>query len=377
MSNMDSKKKIAVIGLACRFPGAENIDEFWKILLEGKDTITHFTDEELEKYEYEFEKLRTNPDFVKARGILNDIDKFDASFFGYTPKEAEGMDPQYRIWIETVWTALENSLCDPYSYKGKIGVFAGGSNSTYLLNNILRYPGAIEKFIRTRGPESFQYMVGNDISCLPSKTAYKLDFRGPAINVQTACSTSLTAIALACNSLINGESDMGVAGGVSISVPQESGYMYQEGAITSPDGCCRSFDKDAKGTVFSNGVGVVVLKRLEDAIRDGDIIYSVIRGWAMNNDGNNKVSYVAPSIDGQSEAIKAAQIKAEVTPDDISYIEAHGTATLLGDPVELTGLLNAFSEKTNRKQYCGIGSVKSNIGHTDVVAGIAGSFIFS
>jgi amino acid adenylation domain-containing protein len=369
---MNSQKKIAVVGLACRFPGANNIDELWKVLIEGKDTITHFTDEELEKYEYDFESLKKNPDFVGAKGIIKDIDKFDASFFGYTPKEAEGMDPQFRVWLETVWIALENAGCDPLIYKGKIGVFAGGSMNTYLLNNILRNPKTVENYIRTRTPESFQTMIGNEVSMLPTKTAYKLNLRGPAINIQTACSTSLVGISMACNSLLSGESDMGIAGGVSIFVPQETGYIYQEGAISSPDGCCRTFDSKAKGAVFSNGVGVAVLKRLDDAIRDGDIIYSVVTGWALNNDGNNKVSYVAPSIDGQAEVIEMAQTFAGISPEDIGYIEAHGTATLLGDPVELAGLSKAFSLKTNKKQYCGIGSVKSNIGHTDVAAGIAG-----
>jgi amino acid adenylation domain-containing protein len=368
-SNAD---KIAVVGMACRFPGAGNLNEFWDILIEGRDTVKHFTDEELEEFEYDFENLRKNPYYVKAKGILNDIDKFDAAFFGYLPKEAEELDPQYRVWLETVWSALENAGCDPFSYKGKIGVYAGGSINSYLLNNVLRGQRKMENYIRMRSADSFQTMIANEVSGLPTKTAYKLDLKGPAINVQTACSTSLVAVSLGCQSLLMNETDMCIAGGVTISVPQETGYIHQEGAISSPDGCCRSFDAEAKGTVFSNGVGVVVLKRLEDAIRDKDVIYSVVTGWALNNDGKGKVSYVAPSIDGQSEVIQMAQAFADVSPEDIGYIEAHGTATQLGDPIELTALTNAFSLKTDKKQFCGIGSVKSNIGHTDVVAGIAG-----
>ena len=370
MSN--DSDKIAVIGMECRFPGADNLTEFWNNLIEGRDTVKHFTDDELAKYEYDFEALKLNPDYVRARGILNDIEKFDADFFGYTPKEAEGLDPQYRVWLETVWQALENSGCDPFKYKGKIGVFAGGANNTYLLNNILRDQRTLENYIRLRSAESFQTMIGNEISGLPTKTAYKLNLRGPAINVQTACSTSLVAVSMACQSLLIMESDICLAGGVSIMVPQETGYVSQEGGISSPDGYCRPFDNNASGTVFSNGVGVVVLKRLDDAIRDKDIILSVVIGWSMNNDGNNKVSYVAPSINGQAEVIQMSQSFAGVSPEDIGYIEAHGTATRLGDPVELTALLNAFSKKTSKKQFCGMGSVKSNIGHTDVAAGIAG-----
>lgn len=366
--------KIAVIGMACRYPGARNLDEYWNNLISGKDTITHFTDADLAGFEYNYDLLRDNPDFVKARGILEDIDKFDASFFGMSPREAAGTDPQQRVWLQTAWEALENAGCDPYRYNGAIGVFAGGSFSTYLLNNVLRDPGKMENFIRFRYADSYQILTGNDPSFISTKTAYKFNLKGPAINVQTACSTSLVAVSLACQSLYSYESDICLAGGVRISVPQENGYIYQEGGIPSPDGCCRPFDAHAKGTVPGNGVGVVVLKRLEDAIKDGDVIYAVVRGWALNNDGSNKVSYTAPSIEGQAEAIMMAQAFAEVLPEEISYIEAHGTATPLGDPIEITALTRAFSRKTDKKNYCGIGSVKSNIGHTDAAAGAA-SFI--
>jgi len=369
-----AQNKIAVIGMACRFPGARNLDEYWDNLILGKDTIKHFTDDELSEFEFDFDHLRNNPDYVKARGILDDIDKFDASFFGMTPKEAAETDPQHRIWLETAWEAFENAGCDPINYHGAIGVFAGGYLSTYLLNNILRDQKKLENYIRLRSTESYQILTGNDASFISTKTAYKFNLRGPAIFVQTACSTSLVAIVQACHSLYSFESDICLAGGVCISVPQESGYIYQEGAIPSPDGCCRPFDAQAKGTVSSNGVGAVILKRMEDAIRDGDIIYALVSGWALNNDGSNKVSYTAPGLDGQAEVIMMAQSFAEISPEDISYIEAHGTATQLGDPVEIAALNKAFSRKTNKKQFCGIGSVKSNIGHTDAAAGVA-SFI--
>jgi len=367
-----SKNRIAVIGMACRFPGANNVDEYWKNLVSGKETIRHFTDEEVSKNEFDFELLRKNPDYVKAKGILEDIDKFDAGFFGMTPKEAAETDPQHRVWLETAWTALEHAGCNPAAYGGAIGVFAGGSNGNYLHNNILKDPKAFERFIRQHSHPSFQLSLSNDISHISTLTAYKFNLRGPAINVHTACSTSLVAIAQACQSLYSYESDICLAGGISINVPQETGYIYQEGGIPSPDGHCRPFDADARGTVSSNGVGVVVLKRFEDAVRDNDTIYALVSGWAVNNDGSNKVSYTAPGVDGQAEVIRMAQSFAEVSPEDIGYIEAHGTATPLGDPIEIAALTSAFSAKTSKKQFCGIGSVKSNIGHADSAAGVAG-----
>ncbi|MGQ1787243.1 beta-ketoacyl synthase N-terminal-like domain-containing protein [Saccharicrinis sp. GN24d3] len=367
-------EKIAVIGMACRYPGANNIEEYWTNLINGKETIKHFTDEELRNSEINFDELKKDPKFIGARGVLDNIDKFDAKFFDFSPYDATNTDPQHRVWLETVWDAFENAGCDPITSKEAIGVFAGGYINTYLLNNILRDPNKLENFIRLRTTESFQIMTGNDISFLPTKTAYKFNLRGPAINVQTACSTSLVAISQACQSLFSYESDICVAGGVCILTPQETGYIHQEGAIPSPDGHCRPFDEEANGTVFSNGVGVVILKRLEDAIKDKDHIYAVVNGWALNNDGNKKVSYTAPSVDGQAEAILMAQGFNEVSAEDIGYVEAHGTATNLGDPIEITALTKAFARSTSKKQYCGIGSVKSNIGHTDAAAGIA-SFI--
>jgi amino acid adenylation domain-containing protein len=370
----NSTNKIAVVGMSCRFPGAGSVEEYWNNLIMGKETLTHFSDEEIAKVEPYFDKLKNNPDYVRMRGALKDVDKFDAAFFGITPREASETDPQQRMWFETAWEALENAGIDPYNYPGAIGVYAGGAMSSYLLSNILRDPQRMANYFNPHFGSSGQIMNGNDISYMSTKTAYYFDLKGPAVYVQTACSTSLVAIAQACQSLYSYDSDVCLAGGVRIYVPQEKGYMYQEGAISSPDGHCRPFDEKAKGTVGGNGVGVVVLKRMEDAIRDNDTIYALVSGWALNNDGSNKVSFAAPSVDGQAEVIMMAQSFAEVSPEEIGYVEAHGTATQLGDPIEMAGLTKAFSAKTNKKQFCGIGSVKSNIGHTDAAAGVA-SFI--
>lgn len=358
------KNKIAVIGIACRFPGAKDLDNYWKNLISGIDTIKHFTVEELLNSEYEH--FRNNPEYVRARGMLGDIDKFDADFFGLTPREAAVTDPQHRVWLETAWEAFEDAGCNPIDYPGTVSVFAGGNMSSYLSNSFLRdWDGSAD---------ATQMWLGNDTSFIPTKTAFYFNLRGPAINVQTACSTSLVAIIQACQSLYSYESDICLAGGITISVPQDKGYIFQEGGIHSPDGYCRTFDAQANGTVFSNGVGAVILKRLEDAIRDHDTIYAVVSGWATNNDGSKKMSYTAPSVDGQAEVIQMAQSFAEVSPEEISYIEAHGTATLIGDPIEIAALTKVFRATTDRKQFCGIGSVKSNIGHTDSAAGVA-SFI--
>lgn len=369
-----NSKKIAVIGMACRFPGANSIDQYWANLLEGKDTIKRFSDEELSKYEFRHDELINNPDFVRARGILDNVDRFDAHFFGMTPRESAFTDPQHRVWLETAWEAFENAGLDPSNFQGAIGVFAGGCSNTYLLNNILRDSARLENYIRLRRSDSFQIFTGNDVSFIPTKTAYHFNLKGPAVNVQTTCSTSLVAISMACQSLYDLNSDVCLAGAICIMIPQETGYIFQEGAIHSPDGYVHPFDARARGTVFSNGVGIVVLKRLDDAIRDHDNIYAVVRGWAVNNDGNNKISYTAPSIDGQSEVIRMAHSFAGISPEDVDYIETHGTGTQLGDPIEISALKKAFSVETTKKQFCGIGSVKSNIGHTDVAAGVA-SFI--
>ncbi len=363
---------IAIIGISCRFPGARNKDEFWENLVNQKESVKIFSEKELQEQEYNWNSLKENPDFVRARGFLDDVDKWDAEFFNVTPKDAKVMDPQQRLWLQNTWHAFEDAGYNPYNYKGSIGVYAGSFLNTYLLNNVLRNPETYELYIRGRSPEVFQTYINNDPMFLATRTAYFYNLKGPAINVQTACSTSLVAISQACSSLLGYESDMCVAGGVTVIVPQEMGYIYQEGAIGSPDGHCRPFDIDSKGTVFGNGVGTVILKRLKDAVADNDRIYSVIRGWAINNDGNQKVGFTAPGIEGQYSAIKMAQSFCDINAEDISYIEAHGTATPLGDPIEVAALTKAFRTTTDKKQFCGLGSVKSNIGHLDAAAGVAG-----
>lgn len=363
---------IAIVGIACQLPGARDKEEFWNNLVQNKESIKRFSDEELESKEFDWENLKNNPSYVKARGIIEDVDKWDAGFFNTIPKDAKNMDPQQRIWLENTWHAFEDAGYDPYTYNGAIGVFAGSYYNSYLLNNVLRTPEAYELYIRTRSPEIFQAYLNNDPMFLATRTAYNFNLKGPAISVQTACSTSLVAVAQACNSLLGYESDMCVAGGVTVVAPQETGYIYQEGGIGSPDGHCRPFDRNSAGTTFSNGVGTVILKRTEDAIKDNDRIYATIRGWATNNDGNQKIGFTAPAIDGQAGAIKNALAFADISADSIDYIEAHGTATPLGDPIEVTALTKAFNQSTNRKQYCGLGSVKSNIGHLDAAAGVAG-----
>lgn len=362
---------IAVIGIACRFPGAKSKDEFWENLIANKESIKRFSDEELKEFEFDFESIKDNPNFVKARGVIEDIDKWDAKFFNINPKDAKTIDPQQRLWLSNTWHAFEDSGIDPFNYKGIIGVYAGSFFNTYLLNNVLRDPVNYELYLRGRTPELFQTYINSDPMFLATKTAYHFNLRGAAMSIQTACSTSLVAIAQACNSLLAYESDVCVSGGVTITSPEATGYMYQEGGIGSPDGHCKPFDINGKGTVFGNGVGTVILKRLKDAIEDNDRIYSVIRGWATNNDGNLKVGFTAPSIDGQYKVITSAQSFAEVKADDFQYIEAHGTATPLGDPIEVTALTKAFRNTTDQKQFCAIGSVKSNIGHLDAAAGVA------
>ena len=298
--------------------------------------------------------------YVKANAILSDIELFDANFFDFSPKEAELTDPQHRLFLECAWLALENAGYDPETYPGSIGVYAGVGMNTYLLNNL--YP--------IDSGSSYQVMIGNDKDFLSTRVSYKLNLTGPSVNVQTACSTSLVAVHLACQSLINGECNMALVGGVSIRVPQKAGYLYQEGMIMSPDGHCRAFDANAKGTVGGNGVGIVVLKGLEEAIADGDNIIAIIRGSAINNDGAVKVGYTAPSVEGQAAVIKQAQGIAEIEPETITYVETHGTGTVMGDPMEIAALKEAFA--TKKKGFCAIGSLKTNMGHLDVAAGVAG-----
>ena len=362
---MDS---IAIIGMSGRFPGAGNVQSFWENLADGVESISRFTDGELE--------MRPPDDageaFVNARGVVPDADLFDAGFFNFNAREAELLDPQHRVFLECAWEALENAGYDAERYSGLIGVWAGSGINSYLLYNIGTGHDFFARLVGgyQQGESAAQF--SNDRDFLATRVSYKLNLKGPSLTVQTACSTSLVAIAQACQGLWSYQTDMALAGGVSISFPQQRGYVYQEGAIASADGHTRTFDAAAQGTVFSSGAGVVLLKRLEDARADGDPIVAVIRGAAINNDGAGKVSFTAPSVDGQAEVIQMAQALAGVTPDSISYVEAHGTATPLGDPIEVAALTQAFRAGGAREnQFCALGSLKTNVGHMDIASGVA------
>ncbi|HKI06704.1 MAG TPA: amino acid adenylation domain-containing protein [Thermoanaerobaculia bacterium] len=356
---------IAIVGMAGRFPDAPDVAAFWSNLRQGKEAIRFFSDEELLAAGVDPAAL-AQAHYVKARGALDGIEFFDAPFFDVAPREAELIDPQHRLFLECAWHALEDAGYDPGRFPGEIGVYAGVSANMYLLRNVLANP----EILRSGGAN--QAMLGSDRDFLATRVSYKLNLRGPSFTVQTACSTSLVATHLACRALLGRECDMALAGGVSATVPQVAGYPYQEGGINSPDGHCRAFDAAAQGTVLGSGVGIVVLKRLSDALAAGDAIHAVIRGTAINNDGSVKVGYTAPGVEGQAAAIATAQALAGVSPDDIGYVEAHGTGTPLGDPIEIAALTRAFRAGTKRTGFCAIGSVKTNIGHLDAAAGIAG-----
>jgi acyl transferase domain-containing protein len=364
MSNPETNEPldgIAIIGMAGRFPGAATLEEFWQNLRDGVDSISRFAETELER-PAGMPDLRHLPGYVPARGVLEDVAGFDAAFFGFSAREAEITDPQHRLFLECAWEALERAGAIAEQER-VVGVFAGTSMSTYLFN-VYSQPAIIGALT------PFQVMIANDKDHLTTRVSYKLNLRGPSVAVQTACSTSLVSVHLACQSLLSRECDIALAGGAAITVPQRSGYLYQEGGILSPDGRCRPFDDSAQGTVFSNGVGVVALKRLEDALADGDPICAVILGSAINNDGAQKIGYTAPSVDGQAAVIAEAQQLAGVEPETIGYVETHGTGTPLGDPIELAALTQAFGAA--EPGSCAIGTVKSNIGHLDSAAGVAG-----
>ena len=361
MANHTTGLEIAIIGMAGRFPGAASVDEFWQLLRDGQEAIAQLNADTLHQQGVD-ETLLNDPQYVKAGGVLADVDQFDAAFFGYSPREAELLDPQQRLFLECAWEALETAGYDAESYDGSIGVYGGAGMNGYLFN---LYANA-----RVRESASpYELFLASDKDFLTTRVSYKLNLQGPSLDIQTACSSSLVAVHTACQSLLSGECDIALAGGVAVS--KQQGYRYQDGGIYSPDGHCRAFDAQAQGTVGGNGVGIVVLKRLEDAQRDGDTIDAVIKGSAVNNDGALKVSYTAPRIDSQAAVIRAAQMMAEVSPESITYIEAHGTGTPLGDPIEIAALSQAFRQETERKGFCAIASVKTNIGHLDAAAGIA------
>lgn len=363
---------IAVIGMSGRFPGAADLSAFWANLAGGVEAFTHFTDDELRESGVD-EGIFSHPDYVKVRPVLDDISGFDSRFFGYSPREAELTDPQQRIFLECVWEVLENSGYGRSDTRGRVGLFAGANISTYLLSCFMGPNGVTHT-------DPYELVIGNDKDALATVIAYRLDLTGPVAAVQTFCSTSAAAAHLACQSLRRGECEIALAGGVSVRVPPHVGHMYFEGGMESPDGHIRTFDARAQGGVFGDGAGVIALKPLHRALEERDTVYAVIRGSAMNNDGASKFSYTAPSVVGQSRAVEAALTDADVSPRDISYVEAHGTATELGDPIEVAALTRAFksterargdSELTDRN-YCAIGSVKPNIGHLDRAATVAG-----
>ena len=361
----DGGFEVAIIGMAGRFPGARTVQQFWENIRDGVESLTTFTDDELLAAGEDPKRL-AHPNYVKARQILQDMELFDAAFFGFSPKEAAIMDPQHRHFLEVSWEALEHAGLDPSRFDGRIGVYAGSGHNAYMPYNLLTNPDLIESvgFFLIRH-------TGNDKDFLSTRVSYCLDLDGPSINVQTACSTSLVSVHMASQSLLGGECDVALAGGVTVELPHARGYQYEPGEILSPDGHCRSFDANSQGTVFGSGVGVVVLKRLDDALRDNDCIHAVIRGSAVNNDGSGKVSYLAPSVDGQAIAIADAIEMAGISADDIGMVEAHGTGTPVGDPIEIAALSSAFRQTTEENGYCAIGSVKSNVGHLDTAAGVA------
>jgi phthiocerol/phenolphthiocerol synthesis type-I polyketide synthase E len=352
---------IAIIGMSGQFPGAKDIQAFWQNLTLGKESVSFFTDEQLLENGV-VPGLLDDPNYVKAAPILDEPEFFDASFFGYSPKEAKMMDPQHRLFLECAWEALENAGYNAEKYPGLIGVYGGTNVNTYLLFGGL-IPNLVNDYLST--------LIGNDKDFLTTRVSYKMNLRGPSLTIQTACSTSLVAVHLACQGLLNHESDIALAGGVTVRYPHRVGYIYEEGSIRSPDGHCRAFDARAKGTPFGSGVGIVVLKRYADAIADGDTLTAIIRGSAINNDGSLKAGYTAPSVEGQSEVVIQALANASVDAESISFIEAHGTGTILGDPIEVAALTEAFRTQTEKTGFCAIGSVKSNFGHLDAAAGVA------
>ncbi|HYO54553.1 beta-ketoacyl synthase N-terminal-like domain-containing protein, partial [Archangium sp.] len=363
-STAESKegRGIAIIGMVGRFPGARNVDEFWRNLCEGVEARSVPSDEELEAACVE-RAVWTRPDYVRAAFPLDGVEMFDASFFGFNPREAEVMDPQHRVFLECAWEALERAGYGAARYRDGVGVFASSGANEYLMSNLMGRP----ELLQSMGDV---LLLGNSKDSMATRASFLLDLRGPTVNVQTACSSSLVAVHLACQSLRTGESNLALAGGARISVPQRSGYVYEPDGIGSSDGHCRAFDEQSDGTVGGSGVGVVVLKRLEEALEDGDFIHAVILESGINNDGAAKVGFTAPSVEGQGALISEVLAQANVEPGSIQYIEAHGTGTSLGDPIEIAALNQVFQGLP--RKTCAIGSVKTNIGHTDVAAGVAG-----
>lgn len=354
---------IAIVGMTGRFPGANDLETYWRNLRDGVESISFFSDDQLRIAGVPPE-LSAAPSYVRARGVIEDADLFDAAFFGYSARDALLMDPQQRMFLQCAWEALEIAGYDPRSQSGIVGVYGGATKSSY--------EGLLYQSLAPAETDVLAIALGNDLPYLPTRVSYKFDLKGPSYPVQTACSTSLVAVHLACQGLLNAECDLAIAGGVSIRLPQESGYSYQEDGILSPDGRCRPFDARARGTLFGNGIGLVVLKRLVEAIADRDTIYAVVKGSAVNNDGSRRASFIAPGVVGQTNVVADALASGEIDPSTIAYVETHGTGTALGDSIEIQALTKAFGGNSLPRQTCAIGSVKSNIGHVDAAAGIAG-----
>ncbi len=362
--NRTSGRDIAVVGMAGRFPGARDVDEFWANLRVGVESVARFSDDRLAAHGVARAEAE-DPDHVRVGTVFDGVELFDAEFFGYTAREALVMDPQHRLFLETAWEALEHAGHDPARHDGRIGVFAGAGTNTYL-RNVHSNPDVVAAVGDT------QVLLGNELGFLATRVSYKLGLRGPSLSLRTACSSSLVALHLASRSLRDGESDLALAGGVFVYGDQHRGHRYQDGGFLSPDGHCRPFDAGARGTVFGTGVGVLVLRRLEEALAAGDTVHAVVKGSAVNNDGALKVGFTAPAVDGQAAVISAALADAGVPAGSIGYLEAHGTGTVLGDPVEVRALTRAFRESTDDRGFCAIGSVKGNIGHLDAASGVAG-----
>jgi len=356
---------VAIIGMAGRFPGADDLDAFWANLRGAVESISFFGDDELRAAGVPEEEL-AHPDYVKAIGRLGDVEHFDAGFFGYSPREAEVLEPGHRIFLECAWEALEDAGVDPVRVDGRVGVYAGAGSSGYVERHVKPNAALME------AAGAFQVNLGSAPDFLATRVSYKLDLRGPSLAVQTGCSTSLVAVHLAAQSLLRGECELALAGGVSVIIPQTTGYRYAHGSIVSPDGHCRAFDARSAGAVSGSGAGAIALKRLSDALRDGDPVRAVIRGSAVNNDGGAKVAFTAPGVEGQAAVIAEALEAADVDPDTVTCVEAHGTGTELGDVIEIAALTRAFRDVTAREGFCAVGSVKTNIGHLDTAAGVAG-----
>jgi phthiocerol/phenolphthiocerol synthesis type-I polyketide synthase E len=363
MTARDPADAVAIVGMAGRFPGAADVEQFWNNLQAGVESIRRPSDDELEGAGVS-PAVRAHREYVRAGTLVDGFDQFAAEFFDVTTREAEILDPQQRVFLECVWEALENAGHDPTRCDGPVGVYAAAGSHDYAIWHLYANPDVV------RSVGHLQIMLGNDADYMATRVSYKLGLCGPSVTVHTACSGSLVAVHLACESLLSGECDLAIAGAASIRLPQNSGYVFVEGGILSRDGHCRAFDAGAGGTVFGSGAGVVVLKRLGEAVGAGDAIRAVILGSAVNNDGAGKVGYTAPSVAGQAEVIALAQAVAGVAPESISYVEGHGTGTPLGDPIEVEALRQAFG--SGGRGYCALGSVKTNVGHLEAAAGMAG-----